>query len=111
MAVELPARRPGEAPATGPVALSAFGPVATRFALPAEGNRWPRLIVRSLEALTGALALVLISTLVWGYIWFPGELAVALLETLDWNARYADIETILTHALEWERKLQSRNWA
>ena len=35
----------------------------------------------------------------------------ALLETLEWNARYADIETILTHALEWERKLQSRNWA
>jgi UDP-glucose 4-epimerase len=35
----------------------------------------------------------------------------ALLETLDWNARYADIETILTHALDWERKLQSRNWA
>jgi UDP-glucose 4-epimerase len=35
----------------------------------------------------------------------------ALLETLDWNARYADIETILTHALDWERKLKSRNWA
>jgi UDP-glucose 4-epimerase len=35
----------------------------------------------------------------------------ALLETLDWNARYADIETILTHALDWERKLQSRIWA
>ena len=34
----------------------------------------------------------------------------ALRETLDWNARYADIETILTHALEWERKLQGRNW-
>ena len=35
----------------------------------------------------------------------------ALTETLDWQARYADIETILTHALEWERKLVSRNWA
>ena len=35
----------------------------------------------------------------------------ALLETLDWNARYADIETILTHALEWERKLLTRNWS
>jgi UDP-glucose 4-epimerase len=34
----------------------------------------------------------------------------ALLGTLDWTARYADIETILTHALEWERKLKSRNW-
>ena len=35
----------------------------------------------------------------------------ALLETLDWSARYADIETILTHALEWERKLLTRNWS
>jgi UDP-glucose 4-epimerase len=34
----------------------------------------------------------------------------ALRETLDWTARYADIGTILTHALEWERKLQGRNW-
>lgn len=34
----------------------------------------------------------------------------ALRQTLDWTARYADIETILTHALEWERKLQGRNW-
>jgi UDP-glucose 4-epimerase len=35
----------------------------------------------------------------------------ALTGTLDWQARYADIDTILTHALEWERKLLSRNWA
>ena len=34
----------------------------------------------------------------------------ALLDTLDWSARYAEIDTILTHALEWERKLQTRNW-
>lgn len=34
----------------------------------------------------------------------------ALLNSLDWSARYADIETILGHALAWERKLQSRNW-
>ena len=34
----------------------------------------------------------------------------ALTETLDWTARYADIDTILGHALAWERKLQSRNW-
>ena len=29
----------------------------------------------------------------------------ALMETLDWTPRYADIDTILGHALEWERKL------
>jgi UDP-glucose 4-epimerase len=34
----------------------------------------------------------------------------ALKETLDWNPRNADIKAILTHALDWERKLLSRNW-
>jgi UDP-glucose 4-epimerase len=33
-----------------------------------------------------------------------------LIETIDWTPAYADIRTILTHALDWERKLQSRNW-
>ena len=33
------------------------------------------------------------------------------METLDWRPRYADIDTILAHALEWERKLQTRNWS
>ncbi len=33
----------------------------------------------------------------------------ALVETLDWRPRFADIETIITHALEWERKLQHRS--
>jgi UDP-glucose 4-epimerase len=34
----------------------------------------------------------------------------ALKRTLDWTARFADIEAILGHALEWERKLPQRNW-
>jgi len=34
----------------------------------------------------------------------------ALKATLDWTARFADIDAILGHALEWERKLQQRNW-
>ena len=29
-----------------------------------------------------------------------------LVETLDWSPRFADIDTIVTHALEWERKLE-----
>jgi UDP-glucose 4-epimerase len=29
-----------------------------------------------------------------------------LVETLHWTARFDDIDTIVTHALEWERKLQ-----
>lgn len=29
-----------------------------------------------------------------------------LVETLDWSPRFGDIDVIVTHALEWERKLQ-----
>ncbi|MEO5774407.1 MAG: UDP-glucose 4-epimerase GalE [Sphingomicrobium sp.] len=32
-----------------------------------------------------------------------------LVETLDWTPRYADIDTIVSHALAWERRLQQRN--
>ncbi|QIK78849.1 UDP-glucose 4-epimerase GalE [Sphingomonas piscis] len=32
-----------------------------------------------------------------------------LVETVNWTPRFADIETIVTHALAWERKLQTRN--
>lgn len=31
----------------------------------------------------------------------------ALVETLDWSPRFRDIDTIIAHALAWERKLQS----
>ena len=33
----------------------------------------------------------------------------ALIETLAWRPRFADIETIITHALDWERSLQHRS--
>ncbi len=32
----------------------------------------------------------------------------ALVETLEWSPRFADIDTIVTHALEWERRLLDR---
>ena len=44
----------------------------------------------------------------------PPELVAAnsrLLETLDWRAAYADIDTIVSHALAWERKLSERDGA
>jgi hypothetical protein len=31
-----------------------------------------------------------------------------MVETLGWSPRFADIDTIVTHALAWERLLQSR---
>jgi UDP-glucose 4-epimerase len=34
-----------------------------------------------------------------------------LVETLDWTPRYADIDVIVTHALQWERKLQGLRFA
>jgi UDP-glucose 4-epimerase len=40
----------------------------------------------------------------------PPELVASnrrLLETLGWSPRFADIDSIVTHALEWERKLQN----
>ena len=32
----------------------------------------------------------------------------ALVETLEWSPRFADIDTVVTHALEWERRLLDR---
>ncbi len=34
-----------------------------------------------------------------------------LVETLDWEPRFADIDVIVTHALEWERKLQVESYS
>lgn len=81
MAVELPARRPPEIPTVTSIAMAGYAPTAPgRVGLRrTEPGTWPRSVVRILEAVPGALALFLISTLVWGYVWFPGELAVALL--------------------------------
>ena len=33
----------------------------------------------------------------------------AMVETLGWSPRYADLETIIGHAMEWERVLQGRD--
>jgi hypothetical protein len=83
MAVDLPVRSPRELPAPDAVAVAGYAPpsLATR-PLPrivTESKPWPRPLVRMLEAVPGALALFLISSLIWGYIWFPAEIAVALL--------------------------------
>jgi UDP-glucose 4-epimerase len=42
----------------------------------------------------------------------PAEIIAAsqrIRDTLGWTPRYDDLSTIVTHALEWERKLSSRN--
>src|SRR5687767_6200462 len=82
MAVEqLPARRPRELPAPGSIAIAGYAPSlpARRPAPHAESASWPRAVHRLLEVVPGALALFLISILVWGYIWFPAYIAAGLL--------------------------------
>ena len=44
----------------------------------------------------------------------PGELVsdpARLKATLPWQPRYADLDTIVTHALQWERRLAELNRA
>jgi hypothetical protein len=82
MAVELPARRPRELPAPGSIAIAGYAPSlpARRTARTVDENAgWPGPVQRGLEILPGGLALFLISALIWGYVWFPSPLAVALL--------------------------------
>ncbi|HXH23583.1 MAG TPA: hypothetical protein VNN10_16320 [Dehalococcoidia bacterium] len=84
MAVEqLPARLPRELPAPGASRAAAAAVLRTipfeRAVPAAQPRRAAYLTTRLLEIMPGAAALILISSLVWGYIWFPHQLAVALL--------------------------------
>jgi hypothetical protein len=80
MAVELPTRRARELPAPESIAIAGYAPTVGARRLPRlSTDEWPRWLLRLFEIAPGALALFLISALVWGYIWFPTELAVAIL--------------------------------
>ena len=114
MAIELPARRPQDF-ARSAVAAARYPPAsigvrpATRPA--AEAGSWPRFAVRALEVLTGALALFLISTLVWGYVWFPAELAVALLVfDVYWLWKSWTIAYHVVKGVRLMRHYESLNW-
>src|SRR5437773_8133063 len=88
MAVDpYPARLPRELPTAKPAAIGLVHPglrpspgpplrvaSAARTALADS----PRLM-RFLEMIPGGLALLLISILIWGYIWIPDQLAVGLI--------------------------------
>jgi hypothetical protein len=83
MAVELPGRPrdlTAVPSATAVAAVTATAKAPSHELLSYEAPRpWPKAVVRVLETVPGALALFLISTLIWGYVWFPAEIAVALL--------------------------------
>ena len=81
MAVDLPGRTRGLPAASGPAVVagakrSVFTPV--RESRGHEPKDWPKAAIRVLEVVPGALALFLISALIWGYVWFPLEAAIAL---------------------------------
>jgi hypothetical protein len=68
-------------------------------------------LVRALEIIPGAAALFLISSLVWGYIWFPTELAVALLAfDVYWFWKSWTIAYHVRKGVRLMRESKSRDW-
>ncbi len=111
MAVELPARRQNVttsvAVATYPSVLVPRIPVRTA----GELRLSRQTLVRALEIIPGAAALFLISSLVWGYIWFPTELAVALLVfDVYWLWKSWTIAYHVRKGVRLMREAQARDW-
>jgi hypothetical protein len=109
MAVEpIPARLRSEA-RTAAVEPFVFSPETIESISVARG--WPRWLVRAIEMGPGALALFLISTLVWGYIWFPTALAVGLL-IFDayWLWKSWTIGFHVMKGVRTIKRFQQRNW-
>jgi hypothetical protein len=108
MAIELPAHRLRQLTSPAPASLEAI------LAPPLEAQRefsLRPLTVRALEVATGALALLLISSLIWGYYLFPKYITVAvLLFDVYWLWKSW---TIGYHALKGARLLREnagRDW-
>lgn len=80
MAIELPTRKIGsDSSVRRTVATSGFDFTLPSSTFVTESPPWPRAAIRALEILPGAVALFLISYLVWGYVLFPGWVAATLL--------------------------------
>jgi hypothetical protein len=108
MAVEhLPARLQRER--TSPTATLTLHPELSEAA--ARPGAWPSWLVRTLEMAPGALAILLISTLIWGYIWFPIPLAIGLL-IFDayWLWKSWTIGFHVLKGVRIMRGFQQRNW-
>jgi hypothetical protein len=111
MAVDLPSRRQN-VPTS--VALATYPSVLVPR-LPVRSAGELRLsrqtLVRALEIIPGAAALLLISSLVWGYIWFPTELAVALLVfDVYWLWKSWTIAYHVGKGVRLMRESKARNW-
>jgi hypothetical protein len=108
MAIELPAHRLRQLPTTAPASLET---ILIPQLEPERELALRPVLTRLLEISTGAIALLLISSLIWGYVWFPKYVTVAVL-VFDvywlWKSW-----TIGYHALKGTRLLRenaSRNW-
>ena len=115
MAVELPGR-PRELTAVSGLTAVAGVP-ATAKAPEIEPRAyeaprpWPRAVVRVLEILPGALAIFLISTLLWGYVWFPVEIAIALLVfDIYWFWKSWTIAYHVMKGVRLIKRFQATNW-
>ncbi len=108
MAIELPAHRLRQLQTKAPASLET---ILAPSLEPRREHALHPFFVRALEISTGALALLLISSLIWGYLWFPKYVTVAvLLFDIYWLWKSW---TIGYHALKGARLLREnadRNW-
>ncbi len=79
MAVDLPGSSPPKFTPAGPLSIAGYARSTLARGGAGAAVPWSRLGDRLLEIVPGATALLLISSLVWGFIWFPTTIAVALL--------------------------------
>ena len=108
MAIELPAHRLRQLSASASASLETI--LAPPLEAPRELSLRP-VVVRALEVFTGAVALLLISSLFWGFLWFPKYVTVAVfLFDIYWLWKSW---TIGYHAIKGRRLLQEnagRDW-
>ena len=112
MAIELPARKiASDSSVRRTVATSGFDFTLPSSPVVTESRPWPRAAIRVLEILPGAVALFLISYLVWGYVLFPGWVAATLLVfDVYWLWKSWTIGYHVIKGTRIMRRFQKLNW-
>ena len=108
MALELP-RKVSDLPKESSTSIGPPPALAQPLALPI--GTWHPWAIRALEIVPGALALFLISSLFWGFVWFPKELATGLLFfNCYWLWKSWTIGYHAFKGVRLMREYQRRNW-
>src|SRR4051794_18392498 len=112
MAIELPTRKIGsDSSARRAVATSGFDLPLTSGSHVTETPPWPRAAIRALEILPGAVALFLISYLIWGYVLFPSWVAATLVVfDVYWLWKSWTIGYHVIKGTRIMRRFQKLNW-